>query len=150
MLSLPFLSDFIQALAMMQTGDGICKRKSCGPTSDGRPKRTRKTTKGDGFEQDTGASQRRIQEADTDNLSEDGGSTEFSPKLLVQQPGPCRALPPHSPPAQAHLHGRTTGRCPAQLIDEKKEEKKGSFKRMYIIVVVSGCKDLDPLKSTKI
>jgi hypothetical protein len=83
MLSLPFLSDFIQALAMMQTGGGIWKRKSCGPTSDGRHKRTRKTTKGDGFEQDTGASQRRIQEADTDNLSEDGGSTEFSPKLLV-------------------------------------------------------------------
>jgi hypothetical protein len=65
---------------MMQTGDGICKRKSCGSTSDdGRPKRTRKTTKGDGFEQDTGASHRRIQEADTDNLSEDDGSTEFKP-----------------------------------------------------------------------
>ena len=65
---------------MMQTGDGICKRKSCGSTSDDRrPKRTRKTTKGDGFEQDTGASQRRIQEADTDNLSEDGGSKEFKP-----------------------------------------------------------------------
>ena len=64
----------------MQTGDGICKRKSCGSTSgDGRSKRTRKTTKGDGFEQDTGASQRRIQEADTDNLSEDGGSKEFKP-----------------------------------------------------------------------
>jgi hypothetical protein len=65
---------------MMQTGDGIGKRKSCGSTSDdGRPKRTRKTPKGDGFEQDTGASHRRIQEADTDNLSEDDGSTEFKP-----------------------------------------------------------------------
>jgi hypothetical protein len=64
----------------MQTGDGICKGKSCGSTSDdGRSKRTRKAIKGDGFEQDTGASQRRIQEADTDNLSEDGGSTEFRP-----------------------------------------------------------------------
>jgi hypothetical protein len=41
--------------------------------------------------------------------------TTSSPKPLVQQPGPCRALPP-PPPAQAHLHGRTTGRCPAQLI----------------------------------
>ena len=44
-------------------------------------------------------------------------------RLLVQQPGPCRALPPHSPPAQAPLHGRTTGRRPAQLIDEKRERR---------------------------
>jgi hypothetical protein len=74
------LSDFISDLGRMQTGDGICKRKSCGSTSDdGRSKRTRKTTKGDGFEQDTGASQRRIHEADTDNLSEDGGSKELKP-----------------------------------------------------------------------
>jgi hypothetical protein len=67
-------------LGMMLTGDGICKRKSCGSTSDdGRSKRTRKTTKGDGFEQDSGASQRRIQKADTDNVSEDDGSEEFKP-----------------------------------------------------------------------
>jgi hypothetical protein len=32
----------------------------------------------------------------------------------------------HSSPAQAHLHGRTTGRCPAQLIVERKEEEKKS------------------------
>jgi hypothetical protein len=73
-------SDFISGPGITQAGGGICKRKSCGATSgDGRPERTRKATKGDGFEQDTGASQRRIQEADTDNLSEDGGSVEFKP-----------------------------------------------------------------------
>jgi hypothetical protein len=72
-------TDFISDPGIMQTGGGICKRKSCGSTSDdGRSKRTRKTTKGDGFEQDTGASQRRIQGADTDNLSGDGGSKESS------------------------------------------------------------------------
>jgi hypothetical protein len=31
---------------------------------------------------------------------------------------------PQSPPAQAHLHRRTTGRCPAQLVVEKKENEK--------------------------
>ena len=64
---------------MVQIGGGICKRKSCGSTSDdGRSKRCG-STKGDGFEQDTGASQRRIQGADTDNLGEDDGSKEFKP-----------------------------------------------------------------------
>jgi hypothetical protein len=64
----------------MPTGDGVCKRKLSNSTSDdGRSKRTRKTTKGDGFEQDKGASQRRIQNADTDYVSEDGGSEEFKP-----------------------------------------------------------------------
>jgi hypothetical protein len=69
-------SDFRQ----VPTGGGVCKRKLANSTSDdGRSKRTRKTTKGDGFEQDKGASQRRIQEADTDYVSEDDGSEEFKP-----------------------------------------------------------------------
>jgi hypothetical protein len=37
--------------------------------------------------------------------------------------GPC-SPPPTPLPAQAHLHGRTTGRCPAQLICKNKTEKK--------------------------
>jgi hypothetical protein len=71
---------FYRQLSSVPTGGGVCKRGSCDPTtSDGRPKRTRKAKKGDGFEQDTGASQRRIQEADTHKLSEVDGSTEFKP-----------------------------------------------------------------------
>jgi hypothetical protein len=48
--------------------------------------------------------------------------TTSSRRPLVQQPGrPCRALriSPGPLPAQAHLHGRTTGRCPAQLSSKK-------------------------------
>jgi hypothetical protein len=63
----------------MQTGDSILKRKCCDRTSEGRSKRTRKTTKGDGWRNGTGGSQRRIRGADTDPLIEDDGSTEFKP-----------------------------------------------------------------------
>jgi hypothetical protein len=58
-----------------RSGDGICKRKSCGPTSDGRPKRTRKTTKGDGWKKNyTGGSQVRIRDdrAEYKPAAEDG------------------------------------------------------------------------------
>ena len=69
-------SDFRQ----MPTGGGVCKRKLSNSTSDDRrSKRTRKTTKDDSFEQDKGGSQRRIQKADTDYVSEDDGSEEFKP-----------------------------------------------------------------------
>jgi hypothetical protein len=62
------------------TGGGVCKRKLSNSTSDDRrSKRTRKTTKDDSFEQDKGGSQRRIQKADTDYVSEDDGSEEFKP-----------------------------------------------------------------------
>jgi hypothetical protein len=64
---------------MMQTGGSIFKRKCCDRTSEGRSKRTRKTTKGDGWRNDTGDSQRRIRGADAAPLIEDDGSTEFKP-----------------------------------------------------------------------
>jgi hypothetical protein len=60
---------------MMQTGDSIFKRKCCDRTSEGRPKRTRKTTKGDGWRNGTGDSQRHIRGADTDPLIEDDGGS---------------------------------------------------------------------------
>jgi hypothetical protein len=41
--------------------------------SEGRPKRTRRPTKGGGCRNGTGGSQRRIRGADTDPLIEDGG-----------------------------------------------------------------------------
>jgi hypothetical protein len=71
----------------MQTGDSIFKRKCCGRTSEGRPKRTRKTTKGDGWRNGTGDSQRRIRGADTDPLIEDdGGSDRYeSDRVTVTQ-----------------------------------------------------------------
>jgi hypothetical protein len=47
----------------------------------------------------------------------------------VQQPGPCRALSPTPTPlpAQAYLHGRTTGRCPAQLIFGRRRKMSQSL-----------------------
>jgi hypothetical protein len=52
--------------------------------------------------------------------------TTSSPKLLVQQPGPCRALPPllpgPNPPPWAQP--RAAGRCPVQLIVEKKKKSQ--------------------------
>jgi hypothetical protein len=61
---------------MMQIGDSIFKRKCCDRISEGRPKRTRKTTKGDGWRNGTGDSQRRIRGADTDPLIEDDGGSD--------------------------------------------------------------------------
>jgi hypothetical protein len=61
---------------MMQTGDSIFKRKCCDRTSEGRHKRTRKTTKCGGWRNGTGGSQRRIRGADTDPLLEDGGGSD--------------------------------------------------------------------------
>jgi hypothetical protein len=66
---------------MQQTGGSIfepaaMKRKCCDRTSEGRPKRTRKTTKGDSWRNGTGDSQRRIRVADTDPLIEDDGGSD--------------------------------------------------------------------------
>ena len=60
----------------MQIGDSIFKRKCCDRTSEGRPKRTCKTTKDDGWRNGKGDSHGRIRGADTDPLIEDDGGSD--------------------------------------------------------------------------
>ena len=93
---LPFLSDFSQSgLAMSQILVGsIFKRKCCDRTSEGRPKRTRKTTKGDGWRNGKGDSHGRIRGADTDPLIEDdGGSDRYESDSGSDSEGPWCARP---------------------------------------------------------
>jgi hypothetical protein len=96
------------------------------PTERERPRRQRQTRR-DYSPHKMTAPRRRV--------------TTSSPKLLVQQPGPCRALPPllPGPRPKPTSMGATTGRCPAQLIVLK---KKGALFTLF------GCAQ-EPLSSRR-